>query len=123
MITTGVLIPSEVWWIPPALFTIWLCVWNRDDVSKFSAFFTRCLRLGNIDMLHIETIRGREYVLPSFENFYLGYHLQGDFAAYLVSIDILPVYYGLKQDELATWQAVFKFSKHPKNGCMLLEFL
>jgi hypothetical protein len=117
--------PFTLWLLilPPIIFTTGLCLFRKDELSKFSAFYMRIMRLGHIDRLHIDSIKGCEYVLPTFENFYLGYHLQGDFAAYLVSIDIVPVYYGLHDQELATWQAVFKFSRHPKNGCMLLEFL
>jgi hypothetical protein len=111
--------------VPPLLLAAYYYVRHRDDLSKLMAFHAKLLRFGRVDRMHIDSLRGREYVLPCFKNLMLDYRLQGDFAAQIKTIDIFPVYYGLRpnKEKPVTWQARFVFERKPKDGCMLLEFI
>lgn len=73
-----------------------------------------------------------ECVIPAFKNMYLNYEAHGDFGRQLKTIDIVPIIYnqrkthqvfGVGEKTVYAWKATFKFSRKPKDGFMLVEYL
>ena len=116
---------AEFLFIPPIVFALSVYIFHKDEMSKLAALFEKLL--GHPEKrLHITEVSGRQYILPAFRNYMLDYKLYGEFAEQLLTIDIVPVKYGIEEKEktkIYTWQAIFKFARKPKGGCMYLKFI
>ena len=112
---------TELLVLPPISFALAVYLFHKDEMSKLAAAYEGFIK--GEKRLHVHEVKGREYVLPSFKNFMLDYKLQGDFAEKLLTIDIVPVKYGIENPRVCTWQAIFKFRRKPTGGCMYLKFI
>ena len=100
---------------------------NKEFFSKYYPEFGARMYGGDMKVVRVANVKGKEIRINCFENIKLEYETYGDFKKQLTNVDINPVMYkiekkGILSDDIAHWEAVFRFEKKPRNGFIEVRF-
>jgi len=118
-IVCGIL-ASLIYFYPP---------WRENHFPKYNATMLNIQSLGlrlqrlkiTPDMLYYNT-----YIIPKFSNVRLDYELEGDFAKYIKTLDIIALKKlkkGKLVDDAFNFKAMFTFSQPIKDGIMKIKYI